>query len=83
MGERYECGDVSTDLEVVGPGAVLGEEELSPDRFALVIGNPWASAYAIEGRLEDLMAFAQRLTSVVSEAHSRAEAGPGALGAIL
>ena len=70
MSQRYDIGDSNTDVEIVGPGTDLGDHELGPGRHALVIGDPWASAYAIEGSLKELREFAQRVTTHIEQAQS-------------
>ena len=70
MSQRYEIGDSNADVEIVGPGTDLGEHELGPGRHALVIGDPWASAYAIEGSLTELREFARRVTTHIERALS-------------
>lgn len=77
MSQRYEVGDMTTDLEILGPGADLGGNELGSGAYALVIGDPWASAYAIEGTLEELAEFAQRVTALVAQAQPTNHTGNG------
>lgn len=67
MSQRYEWGGPTADLEVVPPGTVLGYGMVGEGCYALVIGNPWDAAYAIEGSLEGLREFAQRVTDVVEQ----------------
>jgi hypothetical protein len=65
MSQRYEFNDSNAELEIVGPGTDLGEDQLGPARYALVIGDPSASAYVIEGSLTELREFARRVTLCV------------------
>ncbi|NUR59340.1 MAG: hypothetical protein HOV87_11825 [Catenulispora sp.] len=64
MSKRYEIGDTGADLEVIDPAdpEFWDEIEDAPaGRHALVIGNPWASAYAIVGSHDELRRFAADL----------------------
>jgi hypothetical protein len=55
------------ELEVLTPDDDPADHGFDPDEgnYALVIGNPWASAFAIEGSPEDLRAFTSRLSALV------------------
>jgi hypothetical protein len=66
MSRRYEIGDSGADLEVIGPADEEFWDEIdqpAADRRALVIGNPWASAYAIVGSHDELREFASALAA--------------------
>ncbi|MGP4112962.1 hypothetical protein ACTWP5_18880 [Streptomyces sp. 4N509B] len=70
MSKRYEVDGADTDLEIVSPESDRDESGLDLDsgNYALVIGNPWASAFAIEGSPTDLREFARRVSELVQEA---------------
>jgi hypothetical protein len=73
MSERYEWSDAGTPLRVVGPGTELGYDEVSPGHHALIIGNPWASAYVIEATTPEL----QRLLCTASDlVHQATQTSP-------
>jgi hypothetical protein len=64
MSQRYECGAAAdTDVEVVAPGNPwhpiwdTDPRPPAPGTRALVIGNPWASAYAVIGTPPELEQF--------------------------
>jgi hypothetical protein len=63
LAERYELVDTNADIIVHPPGTELGLEPTV--QWAVVIGNPWATALAIEGSLPDLTWFAERLLDSV------------------
>jgi hypothetical protein len=67
MSQRYEVDDANCELAILTPSDDPGEYRLDLDdgNYALVIGNPWASAFAIEGSPDDLRAFAQRVQGLV------------------
>lgn len=66
MSMRYESA-TAADLPVdtVGPGTELGANTV--EQHALVIGDPSASAFAVEGSQDDLRAFAERVTKAVDD----------------
>jgi hypothetical protein len=66
MSARYEMNDADVDLDIVGPGSELGEYEVPLGRHMLVVGDPWASAYAIEGSVDELQEFARRVAALVA-----------------
>jgi len=89
MSKRYEAGTADCKLEILAADAAeaAGIEDLAPSDYVLVIGDPWASAYAIVGAPEDLRRFASRVADTVrgirpvisgSVAESQAELGQGA-----
>ena len=68
MSARYEVG--AADWTPVGVAA-RGDEgaealELEPGEYALVIGVPWASAYAVTGTPDELRAFVAGLSRTVN-----------------
>lgn len=65
MSKKYEFSTTDCELELVGPGNELLEDE-EPGHYVLVIGNPWASAYAVVGTLDEIAAFARRIDDLVS-----------------
>ena len=73
MSERYEWSDTDAPLRVAGPGTELGCDQVSPGRHALIIGNPWASAYVIEATAPELERFLRSASDLV---HRAAQAGP-------
>jgi hypothetical protein len=82
MSARYEFGRATeTPTEVVHPDdyrEVFGDEPDNATDYVLVIGDPWASAYAVEGSREELQAFTARLAGLVAslpEQSARAAAG--------
>ena len=73
MSRRYEYAGPDTPVEIVPPDA--GEDsglELDDGHHALVIGDPWSSAYAIEGTPEGIRAFAARVAELVEAGLPRA-----------
>jgi len=73
VSRRYEYAGPDTPAEIVPPDA--GEDsglELDDGHHALVIGDPWASAYAIEGTPEGIRAFAGRIADLVEAGLPRA-----------
>jgi hypothetical protein len=75
MSQRYQIGDSNAELEIVGPGTDLGQDQLGPARYALVIGDPWASAYVIEGSPAELREFARRVTALVEQTPTSVDTG--------
>ena len=75
MSQRYEFNDSNAELEIVGPGTDVGEDQLGPARSALVIGDPSASAYVIEGSLTELREFARRVTARVEHTPTSVDTG--------
>ncbi|MFC0430004.1 hypothetical protein [Kutzneria buriramensis] len=65
MSRRYEFDTADCPLEIVPPGADLGEDDLAPGIYGLVIGDPWASAFVVEGTPPDLRRFVQRIGDAV------------------
>ncbi len=68
MSERYELDDADTPLQLVSAGAELGEEVIPAGSYALVIGNPWSSAFAVVGTAHQLDHFLARAREVLSRA---------------
>jgi len=67
---RYEVGDNDTDIAVIGPhdeGSLWDDEFTSEGRHALLIGNPWATAYAVIGTPDQLRAFVGRAADMVKD----------------
>jgi hypothetical protein len=68
---RYECGTAgTTEISVLSgrPAAeaeVLTRQEIRRGEHALIIGDPWASAYAITGTPAELRAFVDKLARQV------------------
>ena len=61
MSARYEWDTADAVLlDAVGPGTQLGGDEVEPGHHALVIGDPWASAYMVEGTAGQLHEFLRR-----------------------
>jgi hypothetical protein len=79
MSKRYEIDTAYTDLEIITPATDPDEHALDLDsgNYALVIGNPWASAFAIEGSAVDLRTFARRVSDLVQRGLPDANAAPG------
>ncbi|MEV4116155.1 hypothetical protein [Nonomuraea sp. NPDC049695] len=67
MSKRYEVDDAATDLQILTPHDDPDEHHLDieSDMYALVIGNPWSSAFAIAGSPEDLREFGQRVSDLI------------------
>lgn len=61
----YQWDDPNVYLEVFPPGVVLGGNEVDQDCYALVIGDPCASAYAVEGPADGPWMFAQRVSKAL------------------
>lgn len=69
MSERYEWNSASgCPLEVVPPGTELGESEVDQGNYALIIGDPWASAYVVEDTPDVLRTFARRIIALLDRA---------------
>src|ERR1035438_2540149 len=72
MSRRYEVGTAGeTRVEVLTSPEDVEEEDLADSAAgerALVIGDPWASAYAITGQPGEIRAFARRVMGEVDEA---------------
>lgn len=68
MSERYEVGMADCDLAIITPGVAPGEHALDvgSDNYALVIGDPWAAAFAVVGSPQELRGFARRVSKLVS-----------------
>jgi hypothetical protein len=70
---RYECGAaLETELSVLSGRAaaeaeVLTVEEVRGGQVALIIGDPWASAYAVTGTRQQIRTFLDRAARVVGE----------------
>lgn len=71
MSRRYEYDTSSCGLELATPGDDLGVDSLDEGNYGLVIGNPWSSAYVIEGGLADLLEFTRRVAQLVGEELSK------------
>ncbi len=72
MSARYEVARVSDsiNLDVLsGTGAEEWDDEgdLEPGERVLVIGDPWASAYAVVGTADELRQFATRLLDLTGQ----------------
>jgi hypothetical protein len=63
LAERYEFVDANADIMRYPPGAEIGVEPIAG--YAVVIGDPWATALAVKGSLPELAAFAERLLASV------------------
>ncbi|GLI02999.1 hypothetical protein [Phytohabitans aurantiacus] len=63
MAERYEFVDANADIVLYPPGTEIGVEPIAG--YTVVIGDPWATALAVEGSLPQLAAFAERLLASV------------------
>lgn len=68
MSIRYETGGPDTEIGVAYPGdtdSLWDGEFPSEGRHALIIGNPWASAYAIVGTPEQLRDWVSRAAALL------------------
>jgi hypothetical protein len=72
VSERYEWSDAETPLRVAGPGTELGGDEVSSGHHALVIGNPWSSAYVIEASAAELQSLLRAASDLIRDATIRA-----------
>jgi hypothetical protein len=60
MSERYEWESATVvDVSCLPPGEDLGNEQTKA--WTLVIGDPDATAFVVEGSRDELLAFADRL----------------------
>ena len=73
MSARFEVARVrdGINLDVLSPGTEAMEAfdddgTMEPGEHVLVIGDPWASAYAVVGTPDELHQFATRLLDLVS-----------------
>lgn len=63
---RYEVDDADCNLAIITPDdADDFRLELGEGKYALAIGNPWATAFAVEDTPENLRAFAQRVSKLI------------------
>ena len=67
MSKRYEVDNATTHLEIITPDDDPDTHglELDDGRYALMIGNPWSSAFAIAGSPEDIREFSRRVSELV------------------
>lgn len=67
MTKRYEIGHPDCDLEIISPGYTedAGLDGLDAGDYALVIGDPWGSAFAVVGSPAGLWWFARRVQDTV------------------
>jgi hypothetical protein len=67
MTRRYETATADCDLRVIPSDTAedAGLEDVPPGSYALIIGNPWASAFAVIGPPEDLLRFASKIADTV------------------
>lgn len=89
MAPRYEYDDTNAELVICSPhdpddwgnfdDDFPAEKAVADDTRALVIGNPYGSAYAIFGTLGDLAGFAGRIRARVDAAR-RADPVDGEAG---
>lgn len=69
MSERYEWESATiVAVSCLPPGEELGHE--CTDAWALVIGNPYATAFVVEGNRDELLAFADRLIAAIRSTFS-------------
>jgi len=55
MSERYEMAEArGLELSVVGPGDEVGDDVVRDGDVALIIGDPYATAYVIVGTREEV-----------------------------
>jgi hypothetical protein len=67
MSTRYEWIDTATSIECVAPSTDL--DGCTTDDCAVVIGDPYATALVVQGPLDELRDFVQRVIAAI-------EAGP-------
>ncbi len=68
MSARYETGGTDTEIGVAYPDdtdSLWDDEFPSEGRHALIIGNPWASAYAVVGTPAQLRDWLTRASAVL------------------
>lgn len=69
MTQRYEVDGTDVDLRLVDSEDFEDENidaDAKPGQLALVIGNAWASAYAVVGTRAEVAAFGRRVITTVS-----------------
>ncbi len=80
MSKRYEV-DSDPDIEVMAPGdddgSLWEDDEPKPGEMALVIGNPWAGAYAVVDTLAGLEAWLNKALDAVRAAGQGTSATTG------
>ncbi len=73
MSKRYEVGS-DPDIEIMAPGdddgSLWQDDTPAAGEVALVIGNPWACAYAVVDTLAGLEAWLNKALDVVRAAHT-------------
>jgi hypothetical protein len=72
MSQRYES--IRADrcpIDVFGPGETFDDETLSPNQYALVLGNTWASALAVYGTIEQISELLHQSQFALSNADNR------------
>jgi len=72
MTKRYEIYKTDCDMGVITPDTApaVGYDGEGP--YTLVLGDPQSSAFAVEGSLDDLRAFARRAADLVQSAQHHA-----------
>ena len=68
MAQRHEIDRCNTSPGDPVPGADLGDGTLADGCHAWVIGNSWASAFAVDGTADELGRFATRLSDLLHRA---------------
>jgi hypothetical protein len=67
MSDRYEFIDArQTPIEVAEPHEWVGMDTIDPGNYALIIGEPGATALVVEGSPTHLREFAQRVATAVA-----------------
>ncbi|WP_189243056.1 hypothetical protein [Planobispora rosea] len=70
MPKRYEDVDVTdVEVEILTPETDPDDHslDLNTGNYALAIGNPWSSAFALTGSPEDLWAFMLRIFTLLQQ----------------
>lgn len=67
MSNRYEFIYArDTPIAVAEPHEWVGEDSINPGNYALIIGEPAATALAVEGSPAQLQEFAQRVATAAA-----------------
>lgn len=79
MGKRYEVGTTGVEVDLIDgrddDGDIWVDEDPEPGEFALAIGDPWSSAYAVVGTLDELEKWVGELADMVRERRAQAAGG--------
>jgi hypothetical protein len=71
MSERYEWATAADcGLSIRGEGTRIGESEVDEGNIAVVLGDPWGTAFVVEGSDEELRSLANDILKGLDNFHS-------------